>query len=208
MPKTSTHVLSTSRKHATRFLVKSFGECCGSMALTAACYWLWSHCIFTSLCPCRRSLILASHRECWTPTKVRAVTTPLHSRDKLDRQLRPSRRVCHCQGCQFGFFEAKIVIFGLFTTPSAFFYFWKKANWNLAFFGHLDFLCRFGRFKDDFGRFLSTGRFLDTASGHRIINFHWKLWTRIYNFLFCCFMLIDLQFQVTLQQNQKFREVH
>ena len=36
------------------------------------------------------------------------------------------------QGCQFGFFEAKFVIFGLFSTPLAFF-FWKKAKWNLAF---------------------------------------------------------------------------
>jgi len=39
------------------------------------------------------------------------------------------------QGCQFGFFEAKFVIFGLFSTPLAFLYLWKKANWNLAFFG-------------------------------------------------------------------------
>jgi len=52
--------------------------------------------------------------------------------------------------------------------------------------------------------FLGNGRFLDTVSGHIMINFHWKLCTRTYNFLFCCFMLIDLQFQVTLQQNQKF----
>jgi len=34
-------------------------------------------------------------------------------------------------------------------------------------------------------------------------NFHWKLCTIIYNFLFCCFTVVDLQFQVTLQQNQK-----
>jgi len=54
-------------------------------------------------------------------------------------------------------------------------------------FGELDFLCRFGRFKDDFGRFLVTGRFVDTVSGHRMMNFVWKLWTRIYNFLFCLF---------------------
>ena len=27
-----------------RFLVKSFGECCGSTVLTTACYWLLSHC--------------------------------------------------------------------------------------------------------------------------------------------------------------------
>jgi len=64
------------------------------------------------------------------------------------------------------------------------------------------------RFKDDFGRFLGTGRFLDTVSGHRMINFHYKLCTRIYKFLFCYYMLINLQFQVTLQQNETFREVH
>ena len=75
---------------------------------------------------------------------------------------------------------------------------------KFGFFWPLRFLCQFGRFKDDFGRFLGTGRFLDTVSGHRMINFRWKLCTIIYNFLFCCFTLIDLQFQVTLQQNQKF----
>jgi len=56
--------------------------------------------------------------------------------------------------------------------------------------------------------FWAHDRFLDTVSGHRIINFHWKLYTRIYNFLFCYYMLINLQFQATLQQNQKFQEVH
>jgi len=44
MPKTFTHVLSTSRKHTTGFLMKSFGECCGPV-LTTACYWPSSHCI-------------------------------------------------------------------------------------------------------------------------------------------------------------------
>ena len=39
------------------------------------------------------------------------------------------------QGCQLGFFEAKFVIFCLFSTPLVFRYFWKKAKWNLAFFG-------------------------------------------------------------------------
>jgi len=39
MPKTFTHVLSTSRKYTTAFLVKSFGECCGRTVLTVACYW-------------------------------------------------------------------------------------------------------------------------------------------------------------------------
>jgi len=36
--KISTHVLSTSRKQTTRFLVNSFGEFCGSTVSTAACY--------------------------------------------------------------------------------------------------------------------------------------------------------------------------
>jgi len=45
MPKTSTHVLSASRKHTTGFLVKSFGECCWSTVLTVASYWPSSHCI-------------------------------------------------------------------------------------------------------------------------------------------------------------------
>jgi len=39
------HMLCRSRKHTTRFLVNSFGECCGSMLLTAACYWSSSHCV-------------------------------------------------------------------------------------------------------------------------------------------------------------------
>jgi len=36
MPKMSTHVLSISRNHKTRFLMKIFAECCGSTVLTAA----------------------------------------------------------------------------------------------------------------------------------------------------------------------------
>jgi len=45
MQKMSTHVLLTSRKHMTRFLVKSFGECCGTTVLMAACYCPSSHCV-------------------------------------------------------------------------------------------------------------------------------------------------------------------
>jgi len=101
--------------------------------------------------------------------------------------LRNNNMVIHLQsftsnqGCQFGFFEAKFVI------EAKAFLRQENAQWNLNFFGHLDFLWRFGRFKDDFGRFLSTGRFLDTVSGHRMINFHWKLCTRIYNFFVLLF---------------------
>ena len=43
--KISIHVLSTSGKYMTGFLVESFGECCGSTVLTVACYWPPSHCI-------------------------------------------------------------------------------------------------------------------------------------------------------------------
>ena len=100
-------------------------------------------------------------------------------------------------------FWGQICNFWPFFNSFGLFYFCKKVKWNLAFFGHIDFLCPFGRFKDDFGRFLGTGRFLDTVSGHRMINFHWILCTRIYNFLFCYYMLTNLQFQVTLQQNPK-----
>jgi len=69
------------------------------------------------------------------------------------------------QGCQFAFFEAKFVMFGLFSILCTFFKNEKRPNaiWIfLAFFGHIDFSCQFGGFKDDFGRFLGTGRFLDT----------------------------------------------
>ena len=38
MLKTSSHALSTSRKHTIGFLVKSFGECSVCTVLTAACY--------------------------------------------------------------------------------------------------------------------------------------------------------------------------
>jgi len=50
MLKTSSHALSTSRKHTTGFLVKSFGERCVSTVLTAACYWPSSHCIPAQTC--------------------------------------------------------------------------------------------------------------------------------------------------------------
>jgi len=67
MPKTPPHILSTSRKHTTRFLVKSFGG-----VLTVACYWASSHCI-----PAQKFTTV--HRGCWTSTRVCAVTAPFHS---------------------------------------------------------------------------------------------------------------------------------
>ena len=50
MPKTSTYVLSTSRKHTSRFLVKIFGTCCWSTMVTGPpltgrqvkSLWSWS----------------------------------------------------------------------------------------------------------------------------------------------------------------------
>ena len=86
MPTTSTHFLSTSRKHMSELLVKSFGDCCESTVLTAACYWSSSHCIpaqkFVSV---SGSYITTVHRWCWTLARVCALTTPLHSLYELDR---------------------------------------------------------------------------------------------------------------------------
>jgi len=48
------------------------------------------------------------------------------------------------QCCQFGYFEAKFIIFGFFSTPLAFIIFGKTPN-EIWLFGQLDFLCRFGR---------------------------------------------------------------
>jgi len=45
MLKTSSHVLSTSRKHTTGYLAKSFEEFSVSVVSTATCYWPSNHCI-------------------------------------------------------------------------------------------------------------------------------------------------------------------
>ena len=91
MPKMFTYVLSTSRKHTTRFHVRSFGECCGSTVLTAACYGRQGTVfLLRRLCPCWRSKVATIHRWCWTPTRVCAVTTPLRSLYTLDTQLSTS----------------------------------------------------------------------------------------------------------------------
>ena len=44
MLKTSSPALSTTRKHKTGLLLKSFGECCVSTMLTSACYKSLSSC--------------------------------------------------------------------------------------------------------------------------------------------------------------------
>ena len=50
---------------------EKLGECCGSMVLTAACYWPSSHRIpvqkFGSV---STELVTTVHRGCWTPTSV------------------------------------------------------------------------------------------------------------------------------------------
>ena len=95
------------------------------------------------------------------------------------------------QSANIDYFEFFAVLpVWLFSTPLDFF-FLRKGQMKfdfLAFLGRLDFLCRFGRFTNDFIRFLGTGRFLDTVYGHRMIYFYRNLCTRIYNFLFCCFV--------------------
>ena len=56
--------LSTSRKHATGFLMKKFWECCRSTVLTATSYWPSSHCISTQKFV--SVLITTVHRGCWS----------------------------------------------------------------------------------------------------------------------------------------------
>ena len=91
MPKTTTHVLSTSRKNTTEFLVKSFVECYGITVLTT-CYWSSSHCIPAQkfvpvsgeLNHNRSPLVLDSDKGVFCHH-------PLHSLLELDRQSQPSR---------------------------------------------------------------------------------------------------------------------
>ena len=58
LPKTYTHVLSTSGKYIAGFLVKSFGGCCAS---TVRCWWVplagrqVTVFLLRRLCPCRRN---------------------------------------------------------------------------------------------------------------------------------------------------------
>ena len=97
MSKTSTHFLSTSRKHTTGFLMESFGGCCWSMVLTTACYWQSSHCIPAQKFVCL-SVVLKRNfdRGCWTPTMVCAVRTSFHSLYAFDVQSQRNWRGCHC----------------------------------------------------------------------------------------------------------------
>ena len=116
MLKTSTHVLSTSRKHMTGFLMKSSGKCCGSTVLTAACYWLSSHCIsaqkFVSVSwesnPNCSPLLLDSDRVC--------AVTALHSLHELDRQPQLSWGGCHSWELQ----DQLLTFYGQFGTANIF----------------------------------------------------------------------------------------
>ena len=77
MPKTHTHVLSTSVKYMARFLVKSFGGVagvrCWRLPLAGRQVTVF---LLRRLCSCSITIV---QRWRWTPTMVCAVTTPLHS---------------------------------------------------------------------------------------------------------------------------------
>jgi len=95
-----------------------------------------------------------------------------------------------------------------FNSFGSFFVFKKRPNEILLFlavFGEFDFLCRFGRFYEDIGWFLGTGRFLDTNSGYRMINFQWKLCTGIYNLGFAVSCLLIHRFAAEMSGVTFFR---
>jgi len=76
----TTHVLSTSGKHTTGLLVKSFGGCCGSTVFMGASCWQSSNCISAQkIVFVLTELITTVQRWRWTPTMVCAITIPLHS---------------------------------------------------------------------------------------------------------------------------------
>ena len=73
MPKTSTHVLSTTRKHTRGIPKRSFRDCCKSTVLTATHYWPSNGCIpahmFVSVSaeinPNRSPWVLDSNKKLW-----------------------------------------------------------------------------------------------------------------------------------------------
>jgi len=83
------------------------------------------------------------------------------------------------------------VIFGIFSTPLAFL-FLKEGQIKFVY-GPITL---FGRFEDDFGRIIDTGRFLDCSwsPGHRMLNFCWKLCATIHNFLWLPAEMITIRF--------------
>ena len=77
MPKISTHVSSISKTYTTESLKKSFGECCGSRCWRPPVTGRQVvEFLIRSLCPADGATV---HRECWTPTRVFAVTTAIHN---------------------------------------------------------------------------------------------------------------------------------
>ena len=97
MPKTSTYVMSTMRKHISE-PVKALGEISGSPVLAVACYWRSTHCIpaqtFAS-----GSEELKSQPFTMGVRHLQACVcciNALHSLYKLDRQSEPSQRDCQC----------------------------------------------------------------------------------------------------------------
>jgi len=100
MPKTSTHALSTSRKHKTGVLVKYLWSIAGVRCWRPPVM----NCQVTvflirSLGPCQESLITTVHRWCWIPTRVCAVIL-FHSLRESDRQSQPSRWGCPVGSCR------------------------------------------------------------------------------------------------------------
>ena len=98
MLNTSRHVLLISRKHTTGFLVKSFGECCVSTVLTAACYQPSSHCmpaqkfVFVSgeLNHDRSQLVLQSDKGVCCHRSFSKLTSVVLNLFAEGRQIRPT----------------------------------------------------------------------------------------------------------------------
>jgi len=107
----------------------------------------------------------------------------------------------------FAFLRPNLQFFAFFQLLWLFFTFEKMPNefWLfLALFGHLHFYVDLQMILADFWAMADFHTlFLDT-----MINFCWKVCTRIYNFLFCCLILLRLQFHVAFLQDQKFWEVY
>jgi len=79
MLRTSSHVLSTSRKHTVGFLVQTFEVFPVSAVLHPPVTGGQFTVFLLKICPCRESLIMTVHGCFWNPTGVCAVTTPFHS---------------------------------------------------------------------------------------------------------------------------------
>jgi len=91
--RTNSGKISFATQKKDRVPRETFGECCWSMVLMAACHWPWSHCIpaqkFVSV-----SVELTHNRSPWVLDSDKGVCCH-HSFYELDRQLQPNRRQCH-----------------------------------------------------------------------------------------------------------------